>query len=115
MNGLKSLDDFLLEGKANGKRSASASGIYLATTGTNLVATGLPFRPSTIVWWSGTSAPANYIGVYTDKSPQTAYLSSGNITSSASLYANKSTAVITDSGFTVSPQVQGTFSWIAYE
>lgn len=63
---LKSLDDFLLQGRANGKRVATGTVLIGATTMSNTFSlTGLPFSPSIVILTlKGNSMLAGYTNYY---------------------------------------------------
>jgi len=127
MNGLKSLDDFLLQGKTSGKKWASG-------TTTSGIVSGLTFRPSIVIIYASKIGTYNeaYRYVYQSelvgiKNTSSRYFQNfgtyvmenqaSNITVSGQPTASEAWS-ITDNGFNFSMGFTSTgftYKWIAFE
>jgi hypothetical protein len=120
MNGLKSLDDFLLQGKANGKKYASGTGTIVYGSGnTQLSVTGLAFRPTKIFVYSNNGGSDNYFVNYIESLNGSAR-SIVMTTPTTYSYSPGGGTTITANGFTIYV-CDGTYgngataSWVAIE
>lgn len=91
---------------ANGFRSTVNNGMLIVDT--------LLFKPSNIIWWSQSGL---FYGTYVEESTIPNYLVRGHTNSSLSQSALKTSAIITDTGFTIKTHNVNVadVGWIAYE